>query len=82
MFDRETITLEINGKEIIIQELSTKEFNEIISIKDEIEQGYKLLHKSIQSPKLTLEEIKDIPNKVANTLLDKVLTLNGVPTGN
>ena len=83
MFNREKLTFEIEGKEIILQELSSAEFNDILQMKDETEQAYTMIVKSMVTPKVTIGEVKDFPNRIVTEILDKALKLNGTTeTGN
>ena len=79
MFSKEKLTINIEGQEIVLEELSTSDFNDVMSY-PESEQGYNILARSIVSPKVTIEDVKDFPNRISTQLLSEVVKLNGLDT--
>ena len=76
MFDKQRRTVTIDGQDVVLVELSAGNFVAINAEQDDEQSGLMLLMRSIESPKVTLEDVQDWPNRIATELLAEVFELN------
>ena len=77
MFSAERRTITIDGQDVVLVELSAHDFAEVMAAEDD-KQGLEMLVRSIESPKVTIEEVSKWPNRIVNQLLSSVMDLNGL----
>lgn len=78
MFDVTRRTVTIDGQDVVLAELSAGDFVTINAEEDDTQSGFLLLMLSIESPKVTAEDVAKWPNRVVNELLAVVFDLNGL----
>ena len=78
MFDKQRRTVTLDGQDVVLVELSAGDYVAINAEQDDEQSGLMLLHRSIESPQVTIEEMQDWPNRIATELLNEVFDLNGL----
>ena len=76
MFEPKTKTISVSGRELVIQEITAGQLNEMG------ESASALVAAGIQSPAVTVEQVNQWPSSIVMTIADHVSKLNGFDEGN
>lgn len=77
MFDKQRRTVTIDGRDVVLVELSAGDFQDLGIITDDNQQGIMMIARSIESPKVTEEDVASWPRRVTEELLNNIVDLNG-----
>ena len=77
MFDRQRRTVTIDGRDVVLVELSAGDFQDLSIVNDDNQQGIMMIARSIESPKVTEEDVASWPRRVTEELLNNIVDLNG-----
>ena len=77
MFDVNRRTVTIDGQDVVLVELSAGDFQDLGNEADDNKQGIMMIARSIESPKVTEEDVASWPRRVTEELLNHIVSLNG-----
>ncbi len=77
MFDIQRRTVTIGGQDVVLVELSAGAFADLSNEADDNKQGIMMIARSIESPKVTEEDVASWPRRVTEELLNHIVDLNG-----
>tara|TARA_B110000008_G_C16831824_1_gene508860 strand:+ start:71 stop:322 length:252 start_codon:yes stop_codon:yes gene_type:complete len=77
MFDLNRRTVTLDGQDVILVELSAGDFQDLGNEVDDNKQGIMMIARSIESPKVTEEDVASWPRRVTEELLNNIVSLNG-----